>query len=64
MDNVEMSENSEAGLVIISMAGSGIIGFLAAIPLPIEWKAPIVTLIGTITTIVTLYWKHFVNKKK
>lgn len=61
---VETSENTEASIVLVSVVASGLTGFLAAAPIPLEWKNPLITLTLTVTGAVLVYWKTQVNKKK
>lgn len=59
---VEMSENAEAIGVLVATIGAGITGFLAATPLPAEWKVPLIGVSGTVTAALLAYWKAKVNK--
>lgn len=63
MKDVTMSENEEAVIVLIATIGSGITGFLAACPIPADWKAPAVALSGTISTAILVFWKTKINKQ-
>lgn len=61
MDNIEISENKEATVILISSVSSAVTGFLAASPIPNEWKYPAVALTGTITAAILAYWKAKIN---
>ena len=61
MNSVNMSENEEAALVLLSNIGSAVTVFVAASPIPIDWKAPLTALCGTITAAIFTYWKKKVN---
>lgn len=60
---VETTENKEAVIVLISAVSSGIAGFLAAAPIPTEWRMPLIGLAATVTGAVLLFWKLKVNVK-
>ncbi len=62
MNDVEMSEHQEGFVVLVESVGSAITGFLAAAPLPAEWKIPATALTGAITVAIGAYWYSKVNK--
>lgn len=63
MDEKEISENAEASVVLVATVCSGVTGFVAALPLPIEWKVPIASFSGVVTSAILAYWKAKINKK-
>ena len=58
---VETTENQEGIIILVTTISSAATGFVAAIPLPLEWKAPIISLTTAITGAVLYYWKTKVN---
>lgn len=64
MEDTNMSEPKEGGVVLITSLGSAITGFLTAAPIPVEWKAPAVTLSGGISVALGAWWYSKVNKQK
>lgn len=64
LKNIEMSDNQEAAVVLIGQLSAAVTGFVAAIPIPIEWKAPIVSLTGGVTAAILIFWKTKINTQK
>jgi hypothetical protein len=63
VDEVVVSENKEALIVLAgTVAGAGTM-FVASLPIPLEIKAPVVVLATTVTGAILLYWKNKVNKQ-
>jgi len=58
---MDTSENKEATIVLFGSIVSGLTGFLAAAPIPAEWKAPAITLTVVVAGAVLLFWKTKVN---
>ena len=63
MDNVAISENAEAALVLGSTIGTAATTLIGALPIPLEIKAPVVAFTGTVTAAILVYWKSKVNKQ-
>lgn len=61
---METSENKEAVIVLAGTIAAGVTTFIAALPLPVEIKAPVIGLFGTISGAVLLFWKTKVNVPK
>lgn len=61
---IETSENTEAGIVLVSTIGAVASGYIAALPLAPEIKLPTLTLSAGITAAVLAFWKSKVNKAK
>ena len=62
VENIEVSENKEALLVLAGTVAGAATTFVASLPIPLEIKAPAVVLASTVTGAILLYWKSKVNK--
>ena len=63
VDEIEVSENKEALIVLAGTVAGAVTTFVASMPIPLEIKAPATALASTVTGAVLLYWKNEVNKK-
>jgi hypothetical protein len=63
VDEVEVSENKEALIVLAGTVGGAAITFVASLPIPLEIKAPATALATMVTGAILLYWKKKVNKQ-
>ena len=64
VDEIIVSENSEALIVLAGTVLASVGTFIASLPFPIEYKAPVVALFGAVSAAVLIYWKAKVNKPK
>jgi hypothetical protein len=60
---IKVSENAEALLVLAGTVASAVTTFVASLPIPLEFKVPVVALAMTVTGAILLYWKNKVNKQ-
>ncbi len=58
----DMTENQEAGLVLAGKVMTAVTTFVATIPIPLEWKVPIASLVGAVDVAIFAFWKAKVNK--
>ena len=63
VDEIEVSENKEALIVLAGTVAGAAATFVASLPIPLEIKAPAATLAATVTGAILLYWKSKVNKQ-
>jgi hypothetical protein len=63
VDEIEISENKEALIVLAGTVAGAATTFVASLPIPLELKAPMVALATTVTGAILLYWKSKVNKQ-
>ena len=63
VDEIEVSENKEALIVLAGTVAAAATTFVASLPLPLEVKAPSTALASTVTGAILLYWKNKVNKQ-
>jgi hypothetical protein len=63
VDEIEVSENKEALIVLAGTVAGAATTFVASLPIPLEIKAPVVALATTVTGAILLYWKSKVNKQ-
>ena len=59
---MDTTENKEALIVLAGSIVAAVTGFITAMPIPIEIKAPLVALIGSVSAAILVYWKTQVNK--
>jgi hypothetical protein len=57
----EMSENKEAVVVLAESIFSATSGFVATLPIPVEIKAPLLTMTTAIAGAIFVYWKKCIN---
>jgi hypothetical protein len=57
VDEIEVSENKEALIVLAGTVASAANMFIASLPLPLEAKAPATALASTVTGAILFYWK-------
>ena len=62
VDEIEVSENKEALIVLAGTVAGAATMFVASLPIPLEIKAPATVLVSTVTGAILLYWKSKVNK--
>ena len=62
VDEIEVSENKEALIVLAGTVAGAATTFVASLPIPLEIKTPAVALATTVTGAILLYWKSKVNK--
>jgi hypothetical protein len=62
VDEIEVSENREALIVLASTVAGAATTFATSPPLPLGVKAPATALASTVTAAILLYWKNKVNK--
>ena len=63
VENIEVSENKEALIVLAGTVAGAATTFIASLPIPLEIKAPAIVLASTVTGAILLYWKNKVNKQ-
>jgi hypothetical protein len=63
VDEIEVSENKEALIVLAGTVAGAATTFVASLPIPLEIKAPATALASTVTGAILLYWKNKVNKQ-
>ena len=63
VDEIEVSENKEALIVLAGTVAGAATSFVASLPIPLEIKAPATVLASTVTGAILLYWKSKVNKQ-
>jgi hypothetical protein len=63
VDEIEVSENKEALIVLAGTVAGAATTFVASLPIPLEIKAPATVLASTVTGAILLYWKSKVNKQ-
>ena len=63
VDEIEVSENKEAFIVLAGTVAGAATTFVASLPIPLEIKAPVVALTTTVTGAILLSWKSKVNKQ-
>jgi hypothetical protein len=63
VDEVEVSENKEALIVLAGTVVGAAATFVASLPIPHEIKAPATVLTTTLISAILLYWKNKVNKQ-
>ena len=63
VDEIEISENKEALIVLAGTVAGATTTFVAFLPIPLEIKAPATELATTVTGAILLYWKNKVNKQ-
>jgi hypothetical protein len=63
VDEIEVSENREALIVLAGTVAGAATTFVASLPIPVEIKVPVVALASTVTGAILLYWKNKVNKQ-
>ena len=63
VDEIEVSENKEALIVLAGTVAGAATTFVASLPIPLEIKAPVVALAPAVTGAILLYWKNKVNKQ-
>ena len=63
VDEIEVSENKEALIVLAGTVAGAATIFVASLPIPLEIKAPSTALASTVTGAILLYWKNKVNKQ-
>jgi hypothetical protein len=61
---LETSENGEATIVGVGSACAATATYVAAQPIPIEVKAPIVAILGAVGVALLAFWKAKVNVLK
>jgi len=61
---VDISENSEALVILCESIFAAASGSIASLPIPLEIKAPIVTLTTSIAGAIFVYWKAKININK
>ena len=61
---VETSENTEATIVLIGDISIAASAFIAASPIPLDWKVPVAGLAAAVFAAIRIFWKTQVNKKK
>jgi len=63
VDEIEVSENREALIVLAGTVAGATTTLIAALPIPAEIKIPTAAFIGSISAATLLYWKNKVNKQ-
>ena len=63
VDEIEVSENKEALIVLVGIVAAAATTFVASLPIPLEIKAPATALASTVAGAILLYWKSKVNKQ-
>jgi hypothetical protein len=63
VDEIEVSENKEALIVLAGTVAGAAATFVASLPIPLELKAPATVLATTVTGAILLYWTNKVNKQ-
>jgi len=63
VDEIEVSENKEALIVLAGTVAAAATSFVASLPFPLEIKAPATALATSVTGAILLYWKSKVNKQ-
>ena len=63
VNDIEVSENKEALIVLAGTATGATTTLIAALPIPAEIKVPTVAFVGSISAAILLYWKNKVNKQ-
>jgi hypothetical protein len=63
VDEIEVSENKEALIVLACTVAGATTTLVASLPVPLEIKAPTTVLASTVTGAILLYWKNKVNKQ-
>ena len=58
---MDTTENKEAAIVSVASACGAVSAYLVSQDIPIEIKAPIVTILGTVSIGILAYWKARVN---
>ncbi len=62
VDEIEVSENKEALIVLAGTVAAAATTFVASLPIPLEIKAPATALASAVTAAILFYWKNKVNK--
>lgn len=60
----EMSENKEALVILVESVFAAVFGMVGTLPIPVEYKAPLMSMVGAIATAIFVYWKQSINVKK
>jgi hypothetical protein len=63
VDEIEVSENKEALIVLAGTVAGAATSFVASLPIPLEIKAPATALASSMMGAILLYWKNKVNKQ-
>ncbi len=63
VNEIEVSENKEALIVLAGTVAGAATTFVASLPIPLEIKAPAIVLASTVAGAILLYWKSKVNKQ-
>ena len=63
VDEIEVSENKEALIVLAGTVAGAATTFVASMPIPLEIKTPATVLASTVTGAILLYWKNKINKQ-
>jgi hypothetical protein len=63
VDEIEVSENKEALIVLAGTVAGAVTTFVASLPIQLEIKAPATALATAVTGAILLYWKSKVNKR-
>ena len=63
VDEIEVSENKEALIVLAGTVAGAATTFIASLPIPLEIKAPATAFASAVTGAILLYWKNKVNKQ-
>lgn len=58
---METSPNGEAAIVAVGSAAGAVATYLVTQDLPVEIKAPLVTVLGAFSIAILAYWKAKVN---
>ena len=63
VDEVEVSKNREALIVLAGTVAGAATTLVASLPISLEIKAPAIVLASTVTGAILLYWKNKVKKQ-
>ncbi len=63
VNEIEVSENKEALIVLAATLTGATTTLIAALPIPTEIKIPTAAFAATISAAILLYWKNKVNKQ-
>jgi hypothetical protein len=63
VENIEVSENKEALIVLAGTVAGAATTFVAALPIVAEIRVPMVAFVGSVTGAILFYWKTKVNKQ-
>ena len=63
VDEIEVSENKEALIVLTCTVAGAATTFDASLPIPLEIKDPATALASVVTGAILLCWKNKVNKQ-